>query len=125
MDTVKKKAEKATLVGRNLVKVLIPYGDDYIKQFVTEFENDREIAFRLGVHRVHDPEGRWIDSNPHLLAVCNNLILGSLYSAMYISQNHLSERLNTKILRYLEIEFFNILDQMENVPSEQERMVKG
>lgn len=119
MDTVRRKAEKAAMVGKSLVKVLVPYGDAYIKQFNLEFNKDKEVAFKLnkvGAFTLADPEGLWKEVTPEMQVVCNNLVMGCLYTAMHLSQQHLNPRLNEKIQRYLELEFFNVLDQMETIP---------
>lgn len=118
MDTVRKKVERATSVGQNLVKILLPHGDVYTQRFAEAFEKNKKIAFAVGTFRVPDPDGYWRFTDKNLLAVCNNLSIGCLYSAMQISAKHLSEETDRDIQRFLEAEFFSALDKVDKVPKE-------
>lgn len=114
MDTVRKKVEKATRVGKSLVKSLIPHGELYTQRVTEAITKDRTLALTITAFRVPDPDGHWKLVDKHLLSACNNLSVGCLYSAMQISVLHLGEELDLKIQKYLELEFFNAVDEMES-----------
>lgn len=115
MDSVRRKVEKATQVGKSLVKLLIPHGDAYIKYVHEGVSADKSTIFRLAQYKVKDNE-LWANQNPRLLEVCNFLATGCLYSSLQHANTHLDKSTYMRIQGYLETNFFNILDDVEAVP---------